>query len=99
MSDLLSRRPRLWQTVWLLLRAAWKRSLGQQRRQRQLLRSRGGGVNLGGFGYLISAAFGVAVHIASAVGLITAVYAAERIGRFAIGRTSRMRSRSAACRR
>jgi len=82
-SDRLPRPPGLWRTVFLLLLSTWKRSLGQQRRQRDLLRSRGGGANLGGFGYLLSSAFGLAVHVSAAIGLIIAAHATQH---FAISR-------------
>jgi hypothetical protein len=82
------RPPGFRRTVWLLLMAARRRSIGRQKRQRQLLSYRSGGAaaNWSGFRSATVIAFTAFVHIAAGLGVIWAVTSAERLDAERTGR-------------
>ena len=74
--------PGFWPTVGILLRAARKRAMGRQKRQRELLQQRTGrkaAIGWGNFGFVLALFLMAGLHVAAAFVVYTAVTASERI--------------------
>lgn len=76
-----SKGPGFWRTLWLLLKAAQLRSLGRQRRQRELFRARtrNGGADFTGFGFAVVVLAMALLHLLTAWILCRALVEGERL--------------------
>jgi membrane protease YdiL (CAAX protease family) len=68
-----------WKTVRLLLKVSRRRSGGRQRRQRELLNHRGGGMDWGSIATLFGAIVMAFLHGVAALAVATAVEAGQRV--------------------
>jgi hypothetical protein len=73
--------PTFWQTVWLLLATARKRSDGRRTRARQLLQNRsdGKGTDWGGLGFAFFVVFMIVINLVGAVMVNIVVECAQRV--------------------
>jgi membrane protease YdiL (CAAX protease family) len=73
--------PNFWRTVWLLLRAARKRSSGRRKRQQELLSSRSGkrATDWSGLGFAVAIFFMLILNVIAALAVRSAVDSGERI--------------------
>lgn len=90
----MKKQPTFWRTLRLLLGAARKRSTGRQTRQQELLSNRSGknATDWGGIGFVFAALFMVALNVAAAFVLRTAITSAQRVeaerhGKIVVSRT------------
>src|SRR5580698_7913697 len=77
----MKKQPTFWRTLRLLLGAARKRSTGRQTRQQELLSNRSGknATDWGGIGFVLAALLMVALNVAAAFVLRTAIPSAQRV--------------------
>ena len=77
----MNQQPTFWTAVRLLLRAAYKRSAGRQKRQQELLNNRSGkaATDWGSVATLFTAIFMIGINVAAAFLVRTAVTSAQRV--------------------